>query len=189
MDQPETRELILCSSKGDRAAFERLVRAHQAYAYALAVRLLANEDEAREAVQESFVRVWTNLSRFDLRATFTTWLYTIVTNHCTDRLRHRNRHRQRFVPGEQEELDRAAGDTDPESELTTQDLCRVIRLLAGDLPRAQRLVFTLRDIQDMTMGEVETVTGMSQGSIRVNLHYARRRIRELLSTRYGVKED
>lgn len=171
---------------GDMAAFGDLVRIHQPFAFRLAVRLLCSEDDAEDAVQEAFVRVWRNIDRYDPAARFTTWLYRIVTNLCLDRLRKRKRERHvSDSPGTEGEGQ--ACDLDIEHAASTADLVRIIRRIAGDLPETQRLVFTLRDLHDLSIEEVRRITGLSEASIKTNLHYARRALRTRMEAEYGER--
>ncbi|MBN1895995.1 sigma-70 family RNA polymerase sigma factor, partial [bacterium] len=78
-------------SKGDADAFRPVVIHYQEFAHAVAFRILQHEEDARDVVQESFVRVWKNISKFDARKSFSTWLYRIVTRLCLDRLKSRKR--------------------------------------------------------------------------------------------------
>ena len=179
---------IVKSQRGDTAAFARLMRDHYSYAYALAMRLVCNETDAEDVVQEAFVRAWKNLSQFDPNTRFTTWLYKIVTNLSIDSLRSR-KHRPSpagFLPGDALTGDLADNET-PESLTSSRDLAKIIEDLAGVLPETQRVVFTLRDIQDLSIEEVCDCTGLSSESVRSNLHYARKRLRERLGKQYDVK--
>ena len=91
-----TYETIIRCKSGDMSAFQSLVEEYQIYAYKLAFRLLCSEDEAKDVVQESFIRVWRHIQKYDLRSKFTTWLYKIVTNLCYDHLKARNRRTRIF---------------------------------------------------------------------------------------------
>jgi len=174
---------------GDMAAFEELVRHYQPYAYSLAVRLLCNEAEAEDAVQETFVRVWRNIGRYDPSIQFSTWLYRIVTNLCLDQLRARRRRNWISFPKENEDGQaiEMRADVDLDELVSTENLVSIIYSLSGGLPETQRLIFVLRDLQDLSIQEVCNVTGLSEGSVKTNLHYARRKIREHLMQDYDVK--
>jgi len=182
-----TRELISRSAAGDVLAFEQLVRRFQSYAFALAMRLLCNPEEAKDVVQESFIRLWKNLNRFDQKKTFTTWLYSIVTNLALDRLRAIKRNRRLFISRDEEsKIDETLDGFDLHEIHSQRELASIIKTLTGELPLKQRLVFVLRDLQDLTVEEVADVTGMSPGSVKTNLHFARRRIRRYLVEYYRV---
>jgi RNA polymerase sigma-70 factor, ECF subfamily len=178
MPDPSDLHLIINRSKqGDSGAFAELIRMHQQYAQALAFRLLLDEEEAREATQEAFVRVWQHLPRYNEGVKFTTWLYTIVTNLCLDTLRARKRSRALFVPYPGDEL---PDPLDLEARHDNEQLLNVIRSLSSRLTEAQRLVFTLRDLQDLSVDEVRDITGMSANKIKTHLCNARRGIRTLM---------
>jgi len=188
MTDPTNAADILGSQQGDMSAFARLVRGHFSYAYALALRLVCNEEEAEEVAQEAFVRVWKSLNRFDPNTRFTTWLYRIVTNLSLDTIRSRKRRPMAAsLPLEDSLTEAPGGMENPESFTGSRDMVRLIERLAGELPETQRMVFTLRDIQDLSIEEVCECTGLSSGSVRSNLHYARKRLREHLEKEYDVK--
>jgi len=174
---------------GDMSSFAELVRTYQPYTYRLAVRLLCNETEAEDVVQETFVRVWRSIDRYDPGVRFTTWLYRIVTNLCLDLMRAKKR--RGLIRNRQGSETNAENDppsaVDIEQAVSTADLTRIIRTLAGNLPETQRLVFTLRDLQDLSVDEVSKITGLSGASVKTNLHYARRTLRERMELEYHVR--
>jgi RNA polymerase sigma-70 factor (ECF subfamily) len=182
-------ETISRSRDGDAGAFARIVHEHQSYAYALAVRLLCNEHEAEDVVQESFVRVWINLPRYDVGVAFTTWLYTIVTNLCLDRMRSRKRIRRFFSSATISDYD-IHGLSGPDSfeSLSNRDLVEIVHILTGRLTLTQRLVFTLRDLQQLSIHETAAVTGLSPASVKTHLSAARRRLRDLLQRQYALED-
>lgn len=189
MQMEENGNLLARVRTGDMAGFGELVRMHQPYAFRLAVRILCSEDEAEDVVQEAFVRVWRNIDRYDPSVRFTTWLYRIVTNLCLDHLRGRKRHRALGDRGKSDDdppADHPCGE-DIEHAASTADLVRIVRAIAGDLPETQRLVFTLRDLQDLSIDEVRQITGLSEASIKTNLHYARRALRARMESEYGER--
>ncbi len=174
---------------GDTGAFGHLVRRYQSYTFALAFRLLCNEQEARDVTQESFIKAWTHLAQFDPNRSFTTWLYAIVSHQALDHLRSRKR-RFALFPRDAAEADlsdlqdeRALGET-----VSNADLAAIIRRLTERLSPTQRLVFSLRDLHDLSIGEVLEITGLTEGSVKTNLHYARKQIRAMLERFYHVKE-
>jgi len=179
----ETRELIRRSREGDENAFGELVGRCQGYAWRLAVRLLGSEEEARDAVQESFISIWRHLDRYDDRTAFTTWLYTIVTNRCRDVLRARRRQRRYLVPDTGREA--AGGPVVPASDTPPGaggGLMHRIQDLCDRLPPRQRLVFVLRDLHELNVREVTRITGMSPGAVKTNLSHARKKLRQWLET-------
>lgn len=180
MDQEKVQELIGRSRQGDVKAFSLLVSAFQPLVFRLAFRLLCDEDEAKDMVQETFVKVWLALDKYDAKARFSTWLYKITCNTCYDRLRS-----LRHSPLDNE-ADYACPTTilsDDNIELTVanRQLKELILKYTGELSPRQRLIFTLRDIEELDVSEVQTITGLSAGIIKSTLYLARKRIRDKMN--------
>ena len=87
MDQLTIQSLILRSKNNDTASFGKLVEAHQSFVYRVAFRLLCNEFDTEEVVQETFIKVWKNIHRFNTEMRFKTWLYKIAVNLCYDKIK------------------------------------------------------------------------------------------------------
>ena len=180
-------DVVSRSQCTDLAAFEQLVRNYQPYAFSLAMKFLCDETEASDVVQESFLRIWKNIDRYDPNQKFTTWLYKIVSNLCVDRFRSLRRSRSLFLSRDRDSvLEDLPDERDWETLRSQEQLADIIRTLSSRLSRTQRLVFTLRDLQNMTVEEVVEITGLSIGSVKTNLHYARKSIRDLLVRHYGI---
>lgn len=186
--QYEVREDVVSRSQcRDLAAFEQLVRKYQPYAFSLAMKFLCDEAEASDVVQESFLRVWKHIDRYDPNQRFTTWLYKIVSNLCVDRFRSLKRSRSIFLSRDRDPvLEDLPDERDWETLRSHEQLADIIKTLSSRLSRTQKLVFTLRDLQDLTVEEVVGITGLSIGSVKTNLHYARKSIRDMLVRHYGV---
>ncbi len=178
--QPETELLNRCVA-GDLEAFEKLVRQFQKYAYTLAYKILWNEEDAKDIVQETFIRVWKNIFKYDTKVKFTTWLYKIVTNLCFDKLKSDKRRKRHISPAaENKEINDLPNTSDPVKEITNQDLVEKVHLLSGGLSAKQRMVFTLRDLQDVDIPEIAEILQMSTGAVKSNLYLARMTIRKKL---------
>jgi RNA polymerase sigma-70 factor (ECF subfamily) len=186
--QGEVQEDVVSRSQcRDLATFEQLVRNYQPYAFSLAMRFLCDEAEASDVVQDAFVRVWKNIDRYDPKQKFTTWLYKIVANLCVDRFRALRRNRTMFFSRERDPMmEDLPDERNWETLQSHEQLVDIIRALSKRLSRTQQLVFTLRDLQDLTVDEVVKITGLSIGSVKTNLHFARKSIRETLVRHYGV---
>jgi RNA polymerase sigma-70 factor, ECF subfamily len=151
------------------------------------MKFLCDEAEASDVVQDSFIRVWKNIDRYDPHQKFTTWLYKIVVNLCVDRFRSLKRSRSVFLSRDRDfVMEDLPDERDWESMRSYEQLAEIVRSLSGQLSRKQRLVFTLRDLQDLSVEEVAEITGLSAGSVKTNLHYARKSIRDVLVRHYGV---
>lgn len=168
--------------RGDLSAFRSLVEEFQGYAFTLAFRVLCNEEEAKDVVQESFIRVWSNISRYDPAVKFTTWMYSIVIHLCYDSLRSKKRRGAAGLGDLDPSLlsSLSAGDN-PERLYSNKELAAVIAALTEKLPPKQKIVFVLRDLQELSVHEVSDILHISQGSVKANLVYARKFLREQLT--------
>jgi RNA polymerase sigma-70 factor, ECF subfamily len=154
---------------------------YQGYAFAVAFRIVCNEEDAKDIVQDAFIRVWTNFGSYNTANKFTTWLYSIVTNLCLDKLRARKRRHSSSIEEETIQYLASTADTeDPEKIYSNNELSSIIGALTEDLPPKQRIIFVLRDLQDLSVKEVCEILGLSEGSVKTNLVYARAHIRRQL---------
>ena len=166
---------------GDVSAFRHVVREFQGFALALAYRILRDEEESKDVVQEAFIRIWRHFARYDPKTKFTTWLYSIVTHLCYDRLRGRRKRRETHAEHIDERLPVGADpDNDPEQRFAQKELADAVGHFTEKLPPTQRLVFVLRDLQELSVREVSSILHISESSVKTNLLYARRFLREQL---------
>jgi len=165
----EEAELIRAVQQGDQSAFEALVRSYDQSVLGLAMNLLRSPEDARDAYQEAFLRVYKNIQLFRFDCSFYTWLYRIVTNICLDHLRKRKIRKEEPAMVETSdgmidrtytmEEDRAAGD--PERSLWNRQLSSQICSALEQLTPRERMVFELRHYQGMrlrTIGEILDTT-------------------------------
>lgn len=178
MEQSQTEKLIIQSQQGNARAFAVLVTEYQSMVFRLAFRLLCDENEARDMVQETFVKVWLSLSTYNSRYRFSTWLYKIATNVSYDRLRVLQR-----TPGALDTsldfsgLSILSGENVEES-LINREIQELINGITAGLPPVQRLVFTLRELEELDTEEIRVITGLSASQIKSNLYLAKKQIRE-----------
>jgi RNA polymerase sigma-70 factor (ECF subfamily) len=179
------RSLVEAARSGDRAALDELVRVTYTGTYTLAYRLTGNEDDARDVVQEAYLRAYRGLRRFRGDAQFTTWLYRITANCSANLLAKRARTRTETLADDALVVDGRA-EHDPEGRIAGEDdRARVAGALAV-LPWRLRQVIVLRDIYDLPHGSIATELGISEAAAKVRLHRARRRLRELLTSEAGA---
>ena len=172
---------VLQARQGDQVAFSRLVEVYQTPIYNLAYRMLGNGPEAEDATQETFVRVWTKLDSYDLNRKLSSWILSVASHHCIDRLRRR---RGNQVSMEEIQSWRWLPDDKPRPEERTMmgEKADKIRQLLGQLPSQYRLVITLRYWQDRSYAEIAEITGTTESAVKSRLHRARRAMAELLAT-------
>ena len=130
MDQQTVKLLISQSIHGDTKSFRKLVEFHQPFAYASAFRLLCNDYDAEEIVQDTFIRVWKHLKDFKVDMRFTTWLYKIVVNLCYDKIKaNKARHRLMHYDLESSVILNQPSSENIEANLINHDLAQIIRFL------------------------------------------------------------
>src|SRR5581483_7624762 len=170
-------ELVISARAGDQQAFETLVRATYADTYTLAYRLTGDEEDARDVVQESYLRAFRGLKRFRGDAQFTTWLYRITANCASTHLGRRAKHRHDELSDDVPLPDRNP-DVDPaarnDARLTRDRITAAPRLL----PPRLRAVVVLRDVYDLPHEAIAAELGISESAAKVRLHRARKRLRE-----------
>jgi len=182
-----SRDILKRARDGDMFAFQRIVETYQDYTFRLAFRLLANEDDAKDAVQECFIRVWTHLKRYKSEKKFKPWLSRIVVNLCYDELK--NAHKKHTVRNVlNDELLLPSTDENFDDTLVNSELAERIKSLANGLPPKQRIVFVLRDLEDLEIEDVAGIAGLSKNSVKSNLYYARQHIRKRLKMTYEVHD-
>jgi len=170
-------ELVEAAAAGDEDAFSELVRLTHAEMYGLAYRLLGNEDDARDVVQEAYLRVYRALPKFRGEAAFTTWLYRITANAAYTYMRRRGRQRADSLEGIEEPESQA-----PRPEEVSQNLSLREALSAQlqILPPEQRAVVVMKDVYDLPHDVIAKELGISVTAAKVRLHRARKRLRTAL---------
>jgi len=172
-------EIADAARRGDDGAFEQLVVETSPELYALALRLVGNEHDASDVVQETYLRAFRSIGRFRGEAAVSTWLYRIAANCSSTHLRRRARTRHAALDD-----DVAIADTRPERDPEAAagasfERSRLVAALA-ELPASLRAVVVLRDVYDLPHDAIASELGISRAAAKVRLHRGRRRLREAL---------
>jgi RNA polymerase sigma-70 factor (ECF subfamily) len=178
-------KLAKLARTGDRGAFAELVDLYKDRIYHLAYRMLGNLHEAEDMVQETFMRVYTNLYRYDEAHKFSTWIYRIGTNVCIDRLRKRKAvYSLDAELGDSEGADGYAmlpGNEDtPETEYLLSETQQHIREAIDKLPEKYKSVVILRYLHDLSLQEISEVLDMPITTIKTRVHRGREYLRKKL---------
>jgi len=158
------------------AAFERLVDRYERKVYRLCCSLLRDPDQAQDAAQESLVRVWKALSKYDQRASLSTWIYTITRNRCLTAIERRRELDSLSDPAVEHEAETAQAVA-PEPE---QDHLAMLRELVDALPERFRRAIVLFYYEERSVAEVAQMLGQPEGTVKTNLHRARAALVEQL---------
>lgn len=177
IDQADARGLVERAQEGHVPAFEALYRAHGPRVYALCLRMASDPVEAEEFAQEAWIRAWERLPGFRGESAFTTWLHRLTVNLILDRRRGDQRRERRFESvAEYGPFEgRAAAREAPPG--TRMDLERAV----ATLPDGARTVFLLYDVEGYRHHEIADRLGVAEGTVKAQLHRARRMLREALN--------
>jgi RNA polymerase sigma-70 factor (ECF subfamily) len=180
VDVDET--LVAKAAKGNRDAFDELVRRYQTRMYQLVRILTGNDEESEDLVQDTFVRAYRALARFRGDSTFRTWLHQIAVNVVRSHVARRGRRRDRARTlddgdGEEPAIVRIPSAEDLENAIVRR---RTIDQALVRLPADMRLLVTLRDIQGLEYREIATITGLPMGTVESRIFRGRRRLRLML---------
>jgi RNA polymerase sigma-70 factor (ECF subfamily) len=172
--------LLARFTAGDRDALEELFRRYRMLAYRVAYRLLGQEADAMDAVQDGFVKALTHLQGFRRQSSFKTWLLRVVSNAALDLGRKRGR-RESFSANGNGAIHHPAANNDPTRGLEHEDLRQLLNEALEKLPAAQRQTFVLHVDGELSYREVAGVMGISVGTVMSRLFYARQKLRAYLS--------
>lgn len=165
---------------GNLNNFRKLVELTSPFAFSVAFRMLGDEDQAKDVVQETMVTIWQKLKKIRSAEVYKTWIYRIVINKCYDQLRKRKRNPEFIADEKTWKLLSDSIAENPSSELENSETARIINLLSKRLSPKQKAVFVLSDIEQMSHDEISAITGISKSGIKSNLHYARKSISEMV---------
>ncbi len=195
MPKPETRsiaietlgdaELAALARQGDGAAFRVIMQRHNRRLYRAARAVLHDDAEAEDVVQEAYVRAFAALADFRGDSSLATWLTRIALNEALGRLRRRRptveietfdaRPEARVIP-----FPLMSPDMNPEQAAARQDVRRLLERAIDGLPEPFRVVFVLRDVEELSIEETAAQLGLRPETVKTRLHRARRRLREAL---------
>lgn len=181
---PSDEQLLERYAQGDPNVPDELFRRYRQLAYRVSMRLLGNEADALDAVQDGFVKVLTNLSGFQGRSSFKTWLLRVVSNAALDLGRQRSRKEALSLDGvgtQDRETMMPQTIQNPTRNLEREDLRRELDQALATLPEAQRQTFVLHAEAELSYREVAEVLKISIGTVMSRLFYARQKLRAYLS--------
>jgi RNA polymerase sigma-70 factor (ECF subfamily) len=190
LQRAEDDELIRAAQKGERSAFDTLVRRYDRSVIRLALHMLGNEQDAQDVHQEAFIKAYRHLSNFRFECSFYTWLYRIVTNLCLDQLRRRKSRREdpsTALDGQGEEMDLLANLSDgrasanPARELERKTMHAAIQSALDELTPRERTVFELKHYQGLKLRTIGEMLSTTEETAKNTLFRATRKLRTRLA--------
>ena len=183
--EPSDEILAQRVQRGDRDALERLVRRYLRPIHAVTASYLAERADAEDAVQETFLRALDRIAGYQPGRSFAPWLYQIARNVARDRLATSARRRTEPLPVSVLEEPSPGADV----VMERAEIRHVVDAAISDLPEQRRTAFRLHDVEGYTMNEIARIMGLSSGTIRSHVHYARRALRVALASRLGEPKN
>lgn len=187
MDVTEAAAVLARARQGDSDAFRALVERHSRTVFRLAYRMTGNEQDAEDVVQESFLRAYKQLGRFEARANFGTWLYRIVANCSVDLMRAKQaRHDQARGESLDAAAEMPASDTPgPERLARSAELNQRVRDALATLSPLERAAFTLRHYEGRSIDEISRTLGLGTSAAKHSVFRAVRKLRIALQPLRG----
>lgn len=179
-------ELIKKCQKGDTASFEKLVEIYSDRAYAVAFGVMGNPHDASDMTQESFIKVYKNIRKFNFQSAFNTWLHRIVKNTCIDEIRKRKRKNETsldstFDSGDGEYTMQIADDSPGVQEtLERQETSEMLWDALDELDEKHRLVIILADIKGYDYNEISDITELPLGTVKSRISRGRTKLAEII---------
>lgn len=181
VSDPSILQWVEAALQGDQDAFAELVYAHQNAVYNLCYRMLGERTEAEDAAQEAFLRAYMNLSRYDSARSFKTWVLSIASNHCIDRLRRR---RLSFLSLEEPHpltLSLSSDEPEPEAATLIDERSQAVQALINDLSAEYRAAVVLRYWYDYSYIEIADILDTTESAVKSRLFRARQALAEKLN--------
>ncbi|CAN5561314.1 RNA polymerase sigma factor RpoE [soil metagenome] len=184
-DQPDEASLLARARQGDTRAFDELVTMHREKIYMHAYQIVRSEDDAMDVAQDTFIRAWRSLAKFDGKASLSSWLYRIATNASIDICRKRQHRPQVELDSGPLNVDAASHTTPSQPEapgegMDRSEIKRRVDEAFALLSPEHRAVIVLKEIDDLSYEEIAKRVGCSLGTVMSRLFYARKKLQPLL---------
>ncbi len=180
----DDRDLVVRARGGDAEAFEAIVRSYQKRVYGVALRMTRRHEVADDIVQETFVRAYSHLDRFEVGRPLAPWLTRIAANLCINYLTAAARREQQFAEGDgpaaEPPAPRADGEPEPLAELLSLEFRRALDASVQKLPPDQRIVFDLKVHEEMRYEEIADTLDISTGTVMSRLFRARQKLKAMM---------
>jgi RNA polymerase sigma-70 factor, ECF subfamily len=194
MIDSQTEISIEALRAGDSHEFARLVDTYSGALHRLALKMLGNEPDAEDVLQNTFLKAFQHIGGFEGRSSLSTWLYRIASNEALMMLRKRRSETTFTDTAAEEDEDRISNPVEftdwcclPEEEFLSTESKAALDRAVQHLPETLRIVFVLRDIENLSIHETSQALGLTETAVKTRLLRARLRLREELSSYYGER--
>lgn len=174
------KEHIKRAIKGDERSFEYLVKSVEERAYNIALRYMGNREDALDAMQEAFIKVYRNLPDFRMDSSFSTWVYRIVVNTCKDNLKVRARRYQMMEESSEEKILQVREEREiPEDRFLEREEAGNILKILNSLSSEHREILVLKDVNQLSYEEISQVLDINIGTVRSRISRAREAFKKI----------
>ena len=184
----EEKELIKKAKEGDRNALEKLVKLYEQTVYNFAFKICRDKERAEHTMQETFLSMVKSIKQFSGKSKLSTWLYTVVSNHCLMMARSNKKHLHASIDDEDSLIDEkniTDWNISPERIAENGELKDILNEAINKLPPDYRIVFMLRDIQGFSTEETGKAINLSVPAVKSRLHRARAFLRNELNNTFS----
>lgn len=185
MDRTEAL-LVADLREGDTTALASIVEKYGKLAYRLAIQITKNHEDANDVMQETFLKVYESIGSFRKESAFETWLYRIIVNQALNMVKRRERRRESSI-SDADEIDlrfnlpgSSSYANSPHDDVEKKELQKWVTQAVDSLSAKHRTVVILHEFEGLTHPQIATILNCSEGTVRSRLHYARRKLRDLL---------
>mgnify|MGYP000868973984 FL=1 len=188
MKREEPEEILVkMAKKGDVSAFSELVKRYERYILNLVYRTLGYSEDAEDIAQETFIKAYNNIKKFREESKFSTWLSKIAINLCRDKFRSKSHKEENLEDGVWLTIPQNSY-YDPEETAERMEIQEKIRKAVASLPEELRVVFVLRELEDLSYEEISKMLNIPIGTVESRIYRARMKLKTLLSDLRTVEE-
>lgn len=186
-------QLVKRVKTGERAAFDCFVDKYKGKAFALAFNIIGNYEDARDVLQEAFIKAYMNINNFREDSNFYTWFYRILVNLCRDFLRKKSAQKRVLAEplkkqdSEEETVDVADTSPDPSQAALNKEIKETVDKAIDLLPEKQKIAFILKYIQGMRLNEIAQMLDCNESTVKVHLFRAVRNLQKSLAPYLSIQ--
>ncbi len=177
-------EIIRRVLAGEKHLYEKIMRKYNQRLYRIGISIVIDSEETQEIVQASYIKAYEHLSDFKFKSDFSTWLIRILINESYLHLHQR----QRIGQIKERELKSATGNESPLQKLINKEVTNILEKALAQLPEKYRIVFIMREVQNMSTRETMECLNISKSKVKVRLKRAKEMLRNLLTEYYKIKD-
>jgi RNA polymerase sigma factor (sigma-70 family) len=173
---------------GKKEMYELLIRKYNQRLYRVAKGILWEEADIEDAIQDAYIKAYKNLSKFEKRSTFSTWITRILINECLIRQKALRRNPVPEISDENKILEQIAGTFNPEMKMINNELKVMLEKAISLLPEKYRVVFVMREIENMSVADTTSALEITETNVKARLSRAKEMLRNQLMSSYPMSE-